>query len=106
MSKHMNELEGILHLNGCQQYTQGWNDAKDGKDIDTDKIEELEKATLAEVQAHTDKAVKEARLDELKYLYKIAHRRKDTEIDDNTYLSVVFEKELIDRIKELQEGKE
>jgi hypothetical protein len=64
MKNTTDELESILHLNGCQQYTRGWNDAKDGKDIDTDKIEELEKATLEEAQALITKE-KNALLDRL-----------------------------------------
>jgi len=43
------ELESLLHINGCQQRTAGYNEAKDGKDIDTDDVERLEKIAYDEV---------------------------------------------------------
>lgn len=44
------ELESILHLNGCQQHVAGWNEAKAGGEMDTERMEELEDLTLEEVQ--------------------------------------------------------
>lgn len=49
------EIEAILHLNGCQQYDNGWNEAKKGGEPNDKKIERLEKLTLKEVM----KAIKE-----------------------------------------------
>jgi hypothetical protein len=57
------KLDSILHLNGCQQRTAGYNEAKDGKDLDTDDVERLEEVTLNEVLAlveeHTARAVQD-----------------------------------------------
>ena len=47
-------LESILHLNGCQQRTAGFNE----KDLDMNDMERLEVLTLEEVY---DKAMKFAR---------------------------------------------
>jgi len=44
-------LDSILHLNGCQQYTNGWNTGKKGKDLDMKDVDRLEKLTLKEVFA-------------------------------------------------------
>lgn len=40
------ELESILHLNGCQQRTHGYNEGYDRRDIDDEHMEQLEKETL------------------------------------------------------------
>lgn len=47
------ELESILHLNGCQQYTAGYNAAKKGEELNLEEIDHLEKLTLKEVQSLT-----------------------------------------------------
>lgn len=66
------KLDAVLHLNGCQQRTAGYNEAKDGKDLDDVDMERLEKLTLDEamalIQADREKAVREARVDELEEL--------------------------------------
>lgn len=43
------DLEVVLHLNGCQQRTAGYNEGVDGKELDTDDMERLEEITLKEV---------------------------------------------------------
>lgn len=42
------KLDAVLHLNGCQQRTAGHNEAKDGKDLDMEDMERLERETLDE----------------------------------------------------------
>jgi hypothetical protein len=49
------DIEKILHLNGCQQRTAGWNEAKDGKDLNDVDMERLEQITLGEVMAEINK---------------------------------------------------
>ena len=63
-------IEGILHLNGCQQRTAGWNEAKDGKDLDTDDMERLEDLTLEEVMYTVDRTVAQAQIDLIDYIFK------------------------------------
>ena len=43
------DLEIVLHLNGCQQRTAGYNEGVDGKELDTEDMERLESITLKEV---------------------------------------------------------
>ena len=49
MNLPIDDLDSILHLNGCQQRTAGWNEAKAGNDLDFKDMERLEKTTLTEV---------------------------------------------------------
>ena len=66
------ELAKVLHLNGCQQRTAGYNDHIDKKDIDTDDMERLEALTLdevmTEVSLYCHKQVIEARIKTLRDL--------------------------------------
>ena len=61
MSKQLTELtlrdeiEQILHLNGCQQRTAGYNEGYDRRDINDDHMEKLEKDTLNEVMLAIEK---------------------------------------------------
>ena len=48
MNKAKRELEEILHINGCQQYALGWNNALSDED-DNKHMEQLEKVALKEV---------------------------------------------------------
>ena len=63
-------IEAILHLNGCQQRTAGWNEAKDGKDMDMEDMERLEELTLNETMYEVDKAVAQAQIDLIDYIFK------------------------------------
>lgn len=54
------QLESILHLNGCQQRTAGYNEAKQGKELDMEHMDLLEKQTLEEVMAWNKANVIEA----------------------------------------------
>ncbi len=53
------DLEVVLHLNGCQQRTAGYNEALSGAELDTDDMERLKEITLKEVleviQKHREK---------------------------------------------------
>lgn len=53
-------LESVLHLNGCQQRTAGWNEGRYGaEDIDFANMEELEQTTYKEVLELTYQLIEE-----------------------------------------------
>lgn len=64
------KVEAILHLNGCQQRTAGWNEAKSGKDISLQQMERLEELTLDEVMVEFDRAVAQAQIDLIDYIFR------------------------------------
>lgn len=70
MSETREKIEGILHLNGCQQRTAGWNEAKDGKEMDMEDMERLEELTLNETMYEVDKAIAQAQIDLIDYIFK------------------------------------
>lgn len=45
-----NEIEAILHLDGCQQRTAGYNEAKSGKELDYQDMEKKEVETFIEIK--------------------------------------------------------
>lgn len=49
MSSLKEDLERVLHLNGCQQRTAGYNEGLEGEELDTEDMERLEIITLKEV---------------------------------------------------------
>ena len=47
--EEVNKLETILHLNGCQQRTAGYNEAKKGEELNLSDAAYFEELTLKEV---------------------------------------------------------
>lgn len=43
------DILGIVHLVGCQAQSGGWNNAKQGKELDLEEVERLENTTADEL---------------------------------------------------------
>ena len=74
------ELEIRLCINGCQQRTAGYNEAKQGKKgLDTDDMERMETIAVNEVMkliaTYRTKWETEARIDEVSRLMAVANSK-------------------------------
>ena len=84
------ELEIRLCINGCQQRTAGYNEAKQGKKgLDTDDMERMETIAVNEVMeliaTYRKKWETEARVDELGNFLDVVVRHDKSRLDTNEW---------------------
>lgn len=94
-------VEAILHLNGCQQRTSGYNEAIDGKDLDMEDTERLEYTTLNEVMALFTQQLNKAVVDAVADMKQRFHGPLE---HDGSYISItVIDQCFNDRIATLKQ---